>query len=181
MWSRLGEKPLSGKPICVLDATPVIHYAKAGRLGLISEVCEPVIVGAVYREVSAGDYPDALLVRDLVDNGSIQVCIVKDRVVVDALLRFPEIRLGEAETLVASRLLDGLAVVDDSAARAIADVFGYSVARGSLFLLFKLLSDGVLNVSEADELLGLLVENGLYLDSRTLLKAKAILEWYSAS
>lgn len=181
MWSRLGEKPLSGKPVYVLDATPVIHYAKAGRLGLLSEICEPVIVEAVYGEVAVGDYPDSLLVRDLVENGSIQVYRVEDRRAVDALLRFPEIHLGEAETLVASRLLDGVAVVDDSAARAIADVFGYDVARGSLFLLFRLLSAEVLDVLEAESLLGLLVENGLYLDSRTLLKARALLEEYSAS
>ena len=50
---------MSGKPVYVLDATPVIHFAKIGTLGLISEICEAVLVGEVCREVTAGEYPDA--------------------------------------------------------------------------------------------------------------------------
>ena len=172
MWMRLGEKRLRGKPVYVLDATPVIHFAKIGKLELVSGVCDAVLVGEVYREVATGDYPDALLVRDLVDGGVLRVYEVVDRDIVDALLRFPGVHLGEAETLAASKFLGGLAVVDDAEARAVAEVYGIDAAPGTLFLLFKLLSSGVVGVEEAEEMLVSLVNHGLYLDPRTLLRAK---------
>ena len=175
MLKKLGEKLLRVKPVYVLDATPVIHFAKIGKLGLISEICDPVLVESVYTETTIGDYPDTLLIRDLVDKGVLRVFRVEDRESIDVLTRFPEIHIGEAETLVASRLLEGLAVVDDSAARAVAEVFGYNVARGSLFLLFKLLQAGVVDASEADNVFDMLVQHGLYLDPRTVLRAKELL------
>jgi predicted nucleic acid-binding protein len=178
MWRRLGEKPLKDKPVYLLDATPIIYYTKIGKLGLLSLICEPVIVEAVYNEVTVGDYPDAYVVRDLVEEGVLRVYRVDDRGPVEGLMRFPEIHLGEAETLVASRLLGGVAVVDDSAAWAVAEVFGFKVARGTLFLLFRLLAAGVIDALDAEDMLELLVESGLYLDPRTVLKAKSLLEQY---
>lgn len=169
---RLGEKLLSNKPVYVLDATPVIYFAKIGKLGLLSEICDPVIVEAVFDETAGDGFPDALLIRDLVTEGVFRRYRVEDRGLVDALMRFPEIHMGETETLAASRLLGGLAVVDDAEARAVAEVFGLRVARGTLFLLFRLVASGVIDRVEADSMLGSLVDHGLYLDPRTVLKAK---------
>ena len=175
---RLGEKPLSGKPVYVFDATPVIHYVKIGKLGLVSGICEAVLVGEVYKEVTMGEYPDAYLVKDLLEQGVLKVIDVVDRSTVDALLRFPGIHLGEAETLAVAKLLNGLAVLDDAEARAVAQVYGINAALGSLFLLFKLISSGVVDVEEAEDMLESLVNHGLYLDSRTLLRAKSMLKEY---
>ena len=167
---------MSGKPVYVLDATPVIHFAKIGKLGLISEICEAVLVGEVFREVTAGEYPDAYLVRDLVEQGALRVYDAVDRSTVDALLRSQGIHLGEAETLAAAKTLCGLAVLDDAEARAVAEVYGINAAPGTLFLLFKLISSRVVGAEEAEEMLESLVNHGLYLDPRTLLRAKSKLK-----
>ena len=169
---------MSDKPIYVLDATPLIHLAKIGKLGLVSRVCDPVIVEGVYEETRLGGHPDALIIEDLVSQGFIRVYKVKDNAFVDALLRFPGVHRGEAETLAASKLLGGLAVVDDAEARAVAAVYGVKVASGTIFLLFKFLASGIIEVAEADDMLTQLVEHGLYLDPRTLLRAKELINGY---
>ena len=91
----------SRKPIYVLDATPIIHFAKIARLGHILGMCEAQITREVYREAveRGGGRPDAMLIRDAVERGEIKVYDVRDRRLVDALLRHPEIHKGEAETL----------------------------------------------------------------------------------
>lgn len=160
------------KPVLVLDATPVIHFAKIGKLGLLPRIGEIVIVEEVYSETALRDYPDAILVRALAAEGALRVYKVEDRGIVEALLRYRGVHLGEAETLAAAKMLGGLAVVDDAVARAVAKVHGIDVASGTLFILFRLLASGVVNVKEADEVLSQFVKQGLFLDSRTLLRAR---------
>ena len=76
---------MSDKPVYLLDATPVIYFAKIGKLELLSEICKPVIVDAVYREAASGDFPDSLHIRDLVDAGVLRVYRVEDRELVNRL------------------------------------------------------------------------------------------------
>lgn len=101
---------------------------------------------------------------------------VEERDIVEALLRHPGIHSSEAETLAAAKILGGLAVVDDAEARTVAKIYGIDQAPGTLFLLFKLLSDGIIGSGEASRMLDDLVDNGLYLDSKTLLRAKKRLD-----
>jgi len=56
---------------------------------------------------------------------------------------------GEAETLAATKILGGLAVVDDAKARSLAKVYRIQVASGTLFLLFRLLASGIIDSMEA--------------------------------
>jgi predicted nucleic acid-binding protein len=180
---RLGEKPLKNrKPTYVLDATAVIHYAKVGKLRLISEICDAYITRAVYSEAGERNegYSDSLVVRDAVDRGELKVYDVKKRKSVEVLLRHPEIHMGEAETLVAARELGGLAVLDEKNARIIASIYGIRAAPGTLFLLFRLLRLGKVSLDEAEETLSDLITSGLYLDPKTLLRAKERLEEYGA-
>jgi predicted nucleic acid-binding protein len=178
---KLGEKHLKDrKPIYVLDATAIIHFAKVGKLNLFSDICDAYITKEVYSEtVERVRYPDSLVIKDIVEGGGLMVYDVKDKRIVEALLRHTEIHAGEAETLAAAKELDGLAVIDEKEARTLARIYGIRSAPGTLFLLFRLLKLGKLDVEEADETLNNLVSSGLYLDPKTLLRAKEKLEEYS--
>ncbi len=172
----------SRKPVYVLDATAVIHFAKVGKLRLISEICDAHITREVYFETVErdGKYPDSLIIRDAVDSGVLKVHDVREKRFIKALMRHPEIHVGEVETMAAAKELDGLAVIDEKEARTIARVYEIRSAPGTLFLLFRLLNLKKITVDDADETLSNLIAPGLYLDSKTLLRAKKKLGEYRA-
>jgi len=177
---KLGEKRLRGRePIYVLDATAIIHFAKVGKLHLVSDICEAYITKEVYSEtVEGGGYPDSLIIRDVVDDGGLRVYDVEDERALEVLLRHPEIHAGEAEALAAAKELDGLAVIDEEEARSLARIYGIRSAPGTIFLLFRLLNLERMDAEEADETLSRLIASGLYLDPKTLIRVKEKLEEY---
>jgi len=63
-------------------------------------------------------------------------------------------------------------------ARTIARTYWVRTAPGKLFLLFRLLRLKKMDVSDAEGMLADLVTSGLYLDPRTLLRAKEKLQRY---
>ena len=173
--TKLGEKRLgNARPIYVLDATPIIHFAKIDRLSLVLSICEAYITREVYREVvERGEgKPDAAIVRDAIERDHIRVYDVRNPKLTRALLRHPEMHAGEAETLAAAKELDADAVMDEAEARAIAKTYGVRTKTGTLFLLFKLLSLGRIDADECGIILDELVESSLYIDSQTLIRAK---------
>jgi predicted nucleic acid-binding protein len=179
MLNRLGEKRLaSRKPIYVLDATPIIHFSKIARLSHILGVCEAHITREVYREaVDRGEgRPDAMLIRDAVERGEMKVHDVRDRRLVDALLRHPEIHKGEAETLAAAKELNAVAIIDEAEARAVGRTYAIQTRTGTLFLLFKLLTLKKVRAEECLRILDELVDSGLYIDSPTLARARQKIE-----
>jgi predicted nucleic acid-binding protein len=179
MSNGLGEKPLaSRKPVYVLDATPIIHFAKITRLSHILEVCEAHITSEVYREaVDRGEgRPDAMLIRDAVERGEIRVHDVRDRRLVDALLRHPEIHKGEAETLAAAKELNAFAIIDEAEAGAVGRTYAIQTRTGTLFLLFKLLTLKRVGAEECLRILDELIDSGLYVDSPTLRRARQKIE-----
>ena len=164
----------SSEPIYVLDATPIIHFAKIARLALVLSICEACMTGEVYSEtVEQGQgRPDAIVIRDAVERGKLKVYDVRDRNVVKMFQRHPEIHMGEAETLAAAKELNAFAIVDEAEARAIAKVYGIKTRTGTLFLLFRLLALKRIEAAECERILDELVESGLYIDSQTLIRAK---------
>jgi len=178
---KLGEKPLRNrKPIYVLDATAIIYFAKISKLNLILETCDPHITREVYLETVErnGKYPESAIIKDTINRGQLKMYDVRERGHVEALLRHPEIHAGEAETLIAAKELGGLAVIDEKEARTVAKIYGIKTAPGTLFLLFRLLKLRKISVDNADETLDNLIASGLYLDSKTLLRAKKRLKEY---
>jgi predicted nucleic acid-binding protein len=179
MLIGLGEKRLaSRKPVYVLDATPIIHFAKITKLDHVLGICDAYITREVYREaVDRGQgKPDAMLIRDAVERGEITVYDVRDRRLVDALLRHPEIHAGEAETLAAAKELNAFAIVDEAEARAVGKTYAIQTRTGTLFLLFKLLAAKQVEPEECLRILDELVESGLYIDSLTLTRARRKIE-----
>lgn len=168
----------SRKPVYVLDATPIIHFAKIEKLSHILGMCEAYITREVYREaVERGEgRPDAMAIRGAVERGEIKVYDVRDRRLVDALLRHPEIHAGEAETLAAAKELDAFAVLDEAEARAVGRTYAIQTRAGTLFLLFKLLALKRVGAEECLRILDELVDSGLYVDSPTLRRARQKIE-----
>jgi predicted nucleic acid-binding protein len=175
MLTKPGEKRLrSSEAVYVLDATPVIHFAKIEKLRLVLAICKAYVTSEVYREVAerGGGRPDAMAVRDAVESGQLKVYDVRERRVVKMFLRHPEIHMGEAETLAAAKELNGFAIIDEAEARAIAKAYGIRTRTGTLFLLFRLLALRRIEPTECESMLDELVQSGLYIDPRTLIRAK---------
>jgi predicted nucleic acid-binding protein len=173
--TKHGEKRLRGsEPIYVLDATPIIHFAKIDKLKLVLSICDAHMTREVYREtVERGQgKPDATMIRDTVERGELKVYDVHNRNAVKMFQRHPEIHMGEAETLAAAKELNAFAIVDEAEARAIAKTYGIKTRMGTLFLLFRLLALKRIEASECERMLDELVESGLYIDSHTFIRAK---------
>ena len=182
--TRLGEKPLrSRKSVYVLDATPIIHFAKVEKLGLALDICEAHITREVYREsVEEGrDHPDAIVIRNAVNQGEFKLYDVRDRGLVKALQRHPEIRFGEAETLAAAKELNAPAVVDEAEARAIAKTYVIQTRAGTLFLLFRIFALRQIEATECLKVLDQLIESGLYVDAHTLMRARQNIDGFRRS
>jgi len=164
----------SSEPIYVLDATPIIHFAKIDKLKLVLSICDAYMTGEVYGEtVERGQgKPDATVIRDAVERGEIKVYDDRDRNLVKMFQRHPEVHMGEAETLAAAEELNAFAIVDEAEARAIAKAYGVKTRTGTLFLLFRLLALKRIEASECERILDELVESGLYIDSHTFIRAK---------
>lgn len=164
----------SSRPIYVMDVTPIIHFAKIEKLKLILGICEAYITREVYREtVQRGEARrNAIAIRDAIERGELKVYDIRDRSLVRALQRHPEIHTGEAETLAAAKELNASAIVDEAEARATAKTYGVRTRTGTLFLLFKLLSLERVEATECEIILDELVESGLYIDSYTLTRVR---------
>jgi hypothetical protein len=99
MLSKLGEKRLVGsKPIFVLNATPIIRFARIRRLKLLVETCGAYIIREVYQEtVEHGQgKPNAATIRDAVAQTELRVYHVRDARFVTVIQRHLEIRVREA-------------------------------------------------------------------------------------
>lgn len=164
----------SEEAVYVLDATPIIHFAKVNRINLVLGICKAYMTKEVYKEtVERGQgRADSLTIRDALERREMEVYDVRNTEMLRFLQRHAEMHLGEAETLAATKELDAFAVIDEAEARAVAKTYDIKTRAGTLFLLFKLLALGKIRVTEAEGMLDELVASGLYIDSRTLIKAK---------
>ena len=129
---------------------------------------------SLYREtVERGEgRPDAITIRDAIERRDLKVYEFRNRGLLKVFQRHLEIHMGEAKTLAAAKELDAYAVVDEAEARAVAKTYGLKRRTGTLFLLFKLLSLEQIEASECETILDELVESGLHIDSRTLIRAR---------
>ncbi len=129
----------SSVPIYVLDATPIIHFAKINKLPLVLSICEARITREVYKETveRCRSRPDATMINDAIQRGELKVYDVHDRNSVKMFQRHPEIHMGEAETLAAAKELNAVAIVDEAKARWVAKAYGVKTRTGTLFLLFR--------------------------------------------
>jgi predicted nucleic acid-binding protein len=145
--------------ILVVDASCLITLAKIGRLNLVREFADQVVIpDAVYNEVvgrGAGRPGHA----EVAQASWISRRTVRDHRVVDRL----EIELGrgESEAIVLARELNAdLVIIDDTRARQIAEVEGVRVV-GLLGLLLTAKERGVLEAVKP--ILNEMIKVGFYI------------------
>lgn len=150
----------------VFDATPLIYLAKADRLALVEHLptdCtmpERVFEEVVTAGIEAG-HPDARRIERLVEREVIPARPVDGRAF-DRLRGNENLSDADAAVLALAAEVDGVAVVDDGYARAVADSEGIET-RGTAYLVLRLLDDGVIDADEARDTIHAMLNAGWYL------------------
>lgn len=158
-----------------LDAGPLIRLAEHGLLVHLRELFSLLVIPeAVFEEVVvAGErrgFGDDVVVRSAVDGGWLVVAEAREEAVrrVEAAEGEFGVELGTGERAALAVCLGGNADVvltDDEGAYLVGRRLGLE-SRGTLFLLLRFVSRGLLDESEAVRLLGEMIEGGFWLSPR---------------
>jgi predicted nucleic acid-binding protein len=149
----------------VLDATPLIYLAKAGRLELLGEFAEARSPEAVYDEVvcegiEAG-YADARRVERAVEDGLITVVSVEPTDTLDRLDDNDALSETDAAVLALAESRGATAVIDEAHGRAVADAEGIQT-RGTAYLVLRCLREGAIDAEAARATIDAMLEAGWY-------------------
>ncbi len=148
----------------IADASPLIVFAKAGRLELLAAVVGSVEVPAEVRAECvdlAPELPDAALLRDAFEEGWLVVADAPVRELARVRRRHPHLGLGETAALALARARGGVLLVDDRAARRAAKLEGVRPV-GCLGVLAAAIRQELLNPEEAHRAFSDLLEAGLW-------------------
>jgi len=129
------------------DASPLICLAKVGKLYLLRETLERVLIEeeAKRETIDKGKEegaPDALVIEDAVKEGWIEIERIKEE------KRFSGIHKGEGNTILLAKKHKCLVLIDEEDAREVARAVDLKV-RGSLYVLKKAVEKGVMSKGEA--------------------------------
>ncbi|MGM0510099.1 MAG: DUF3368 domain-containing protein [Thermoplasmatota archaeon] len=150
----------------VFDATPLIYLAKAGVLHLLSELNEEkVIPESVHREVveegKKKGFPDARKIEKLIEDEAFEVLTWGSGELYYQLVDNSFISKADIDVLEIADEDDGVALMDEDYSRSIAEVEGIE-CRGSVYLVFRLLKEGVIDDQKAMEMIDKMIEEGWY-------------------
>lgn len=124
-----------------------MYFAKLEILDKLAMAIEGIIPASVYEEVVTEGKKkgkgDALLVEKLVADCVLKVAVAKDAALLDYLSKIPVISSADSETLALARESSAVAVVDEAASRAVAELQGIRY-HGSIFLLFLLFKKNII-------------------------------------
>jgi predicted nucleic acid-binding protein len=152
----------------VSDASPLISLAKAGKLYLVRELFERVLIEeevkleVIDRGKEEGA-PDALVIEDAIKEGWIEVGKIEDE------KRFSGIHKGEGNTILLAKKYKCLVLIDEEDAREVARAMGLKV-RGSLYVLKKAVEKGLMSKDEAIRTLNGMIEDGFRISTRVYTK-----------
>lgn len=147
----------------VFDSTVLMYFAKIKILGKLATAVEGVIPDSVYSEVvvkgkKKGE-EDALFVEKLVEEGLFKVVSAKDKSFVDTLTKIQAVSYADSETLAIAKELGAVAVIDERASRALAELHGISF-HGSVFLLFLLFTKKIILKKDIKAYVDKMIERG---------------------
>ena len=132
----------------VSNATPLIYLVKIGRLNLLEEIFDVVLIpNRVFTEVvvegKEKGYHDAFLVEEFMERGF----ILKKKVKIERLREMP-IDRGEIETIELAKK-EGIkdVLIDEAKARRIARLYDLR-PKGTLWVLTKAFEDDILSKEE---------------------------------
>jgi len=135
------------KPL-VFNSTPLIYLAKVSLTQLLGEIrLESVTTSKVYHEIvvegKKRGLPEALLLEKLFKDEVIGIYEPKDKEFVKTLVKIAAdvekqpLHEAEAEVLAVANELNGIAIVDDRAARSVASLLGIE-SHGTGYVLGKI-------------------------------------------
>lgn len=150
----------------VFDATPLIYLAKIDRLDLVDHLDDScVIPEAVYTEVVTTGidhgYPDARRIEQSIEDGKFEIVAVKQSDLHARLEHNDNLSEADVAVLACADGHDGVAVIDETYGRNVADVEGVTT-RGTAYLVLKLAKEGQIKVNEARSAIDSMVEAGWY-------------------
>ena len=159
----------------VSNASPLIWLSKAGKIILLKELFDEIIVpDQVYKEVVedglAEGFSDALAVKECFDQGWIITSkLTEDEMALckKILAHAPDVHSGEAQAIILARRMNALLLMDESSGRAFAQTWGIEV-RGVLYVITKAVREKKLKSKEAKETVYTLVSKGFRIEPSLL-------------
>ena len=144
----------------ILDASPLIHLTKIGKLEYIIDLFGYIIISnAVYKEVIENGiktgYSDAILILNYYKNNKIKEIKIKNP---DPLLE-EYLHPGESESIQLAKSLKCILVIDEKKGRLIAEQNNIEFLTTSDLLLL-LLKEGLINFDFFKKNLGKYSEDG---------------------
>lgn len=143
----------------VADATVLIVLAKMGRLHLLRETCQEVLIGPVVRnevvdQGKAVGAAEVVQVEKAMTDGWIGIVRLtpKERKSMETLLHTSRLDDGEAESLAIARSHRCMVVIDDKEGRALAAAMGIE-HMGTAGILLEAYANGRLRIDELEDTL----------------------------
>lgn len=148
----------------VFNSTPLIYLTKAKVLSLIEKIyAEKLIPETVFYEVAVKGKkigaPDAFLIEDLINKKILTVKKPKKTKSVTHFLENPNIHKADAEVLALAEEFDGIAILDDDEARAMADIENIENG-GSLYVLFTMLNQKIISKKDVRNAVDKMIKAG---------------------
>lgn len=153
--------------IWVFDSSPLIYLNKVGLNWVFEQLeGEKIIPTQVYEQVitqgkSRGD-ADALVSEELVKKGVIKVVTIKNGFKEMLMSLKEELHEGELDVLALAKAKEGIAILDESIAREVGNVFKIEV-HGALFLIFLMVKKGKMRKEEARDKVDSMIRKGFRL------------------
>ena len=154
--------------IWIFDSSPLIYLNKVGLNWIFKRLeGEKIIPTQVYKQVVTEGknqgYADALISEDLVNKRVIKVVQVAENGFKEMLKSLEkELHEGELEVLTLAKNKGGVAVLDESIAREVGNVFKIEV-HGALFLIFLMVKVGKMRKEEARDNVDSMIRKGFRL------------------
>lgn len=150
----------------VFDATPLIYLSKAQRLAIVEGLeGERIVPELVYEEVVVEGvdrgYPDARRVERVVEDGVFEVRQAPETPTAERLEGNPNLGRADVAVLALADDADGIAVMDESYGRSVADSEGIET-RGTAWIVLSLVKRREIDAGEARETIDAMVETGWY-------------------
>lgn len=133
----------------IINATPLIHLGKLGKLNLLTQLYSNIITTReVKNEVLTKNYPEYSVLKMAFDNW-IMIQDANDKTVMDNLILSQQIDLGEASViaLALEQENDVLLLLDDLIARSVAKSLGIKIS-GTLGIILEALYSKILSADE---------------------------------
>ncbi len=156
----------------VADSTPLIHLSKIGKLEILKQVFNQIIIPeAVYNEAVVKGKEKSIISANIIDS---QKWIIKknlnenQRLESKNLLKNANIGSGEAEAIILAKSDKLGLIIDDSVGIKVAESFGIETFWTTSVIL-KAVSKNILTKQKAKEIIENLVKSGLRLKAETLI------------